>query len=86
MDNQYFDIGPTDDLNENLQANDENIRYEKLYEAVRNPLYEGCGESALTFVVKLMNIKVMNKWSDKSFETLLKLLISQRQQLSRQLL
>ncbi|XP_057771556.1 uncharacterized protein LOC130992829 [Salvia miltiorrhiza] len=73
--NQFFDIGPTDDLIENQQPNHENnARYEKLFEVVHNPLYEGCGESALTFVVKLMNIKVLNKWSDKSFEMLLKLL------------
>lgn len=60
---------------QNQQSSGEgNSRYEKLYEAIHNPLYEGCGESALAFVVNLMNIKVMNKWSYKSFEMLLKLL------------
>lgn len=72
--NQFFDIGPTGDLNENEQSASEHRNYEKLYEAVHDPLYEGCGESALTFVVDLMNIKVLNKWSDKSFDMLLKLL------------
>lgn len=46
-----------------------------MYDALNNPLYKGCESfSALTFIVKLMNIKVMYKWSDNSFKMLLKLL------------
>ncbi|XP_052621679.1 uncharacterized protein LOC128127271 [Lactuca sativa] len=67
-----FDIGPTNDLIGNKHP--ENARYEKLHEALNKPLYEGCKSSTLTFVVKLMNLKVMNKWTDNSFEMMLKLL------------
>ncbi|KAL4585273.1 hypothetical protein LXL04_009889 [Taraxacum kok-saghyz] len=68
----FFDIGPTDDLIGNQHP--ESARYEKLYEALKKPLYEGCKTSTLTFVVKFMNLKVMNKWTDNSFEMMLKVL------------
>lgn len=72
---QFFNIGPTNNLLGNQQPNTEHAHSQKLYEAVNNPLYEGCKDySTLTFVVKLMNLKVMNKWTDNSFEMLLKLL------------
>ncbi|XP_052181232.1 uncharacterized protein LOC127794290 [Diospyros lotus] len=70
-----FNIGPTSDFVGNERPAIEEARYEKLYEALNNPVYNGCENfSTLTFVVKLMNIKVMNKWSDNSFEMLLKLI------------
>ncbi|XP_076884504.1 uncharacterized protein LOC143533696 [Bidens hawaiensis] len=70
-----FNIGPTNDLTGNQQSVNENKFYEKLQEAPSNPLYEGCkNSSTLAFVVKLMNLKVMNKWTDSSFELTLKLL------------
>ncbi|KAD1722748.1 hypothetical protein E3N88_42390 [Mikania micrantha] len=69
-----FNIGNASDLIGNQKAT-ENTRYEKLHEALNNPLYEGCNNSSiLEFVVKLMNLKVMNKWTDNSFELLLNLL------------
>lgn len=53
-----FNIDPTNDLFENQQPVIGNARYEKLHEALSNPLYEGCkNSSTLTFVVKLMNLK-----------------------------
>ncbi|KAL7593473.1 hypothetical protein Lser_V15G33749 [Lactuca serriola] len=67
-----FDIGPTNDLISNQKLG--NARYEKLHEALNKPLYEGCKSSTLTFVVKLMNLKMMNKWIDNCFEMMLKLL------------
>ncbi|CAH9093047.1 unnamed protein product, partial [Cuscuta europaea] len=73
--NQYFDIGDTTEFLTNQQPMAKKSHYEKLYEALDTPLFVGCHTSSvLTFVVKLMNIKVMNKWSDGSFEMLLKLL------------
>ncbi|KAK9070391.1 hypothetical protein SSX86_010793 [Deinandra increscens subsp. villosa] len=71
---QYFDIGPTNDLTGNQQPAFKNNRLQKLHEALDSPLYEGCKDTCtLTFVVKLMNLKVMNKWTDNSFEMQLKL-------------
>ncbi|XVF44273.1 hypothetical protein PTKIN_Ptkin02bG0107000 [Pterospermum kingtungense] len=71
---QYFNIGSTDDLTRNQRTTVEEARYDKLYEALNKPLFAGCKNLALEFVLKLMNIKVINKWSDNSFEMLLKLL------------
>ncbi|KAD4385665.1 hypothetical protein E3N88_25834 [Mikania micrantha] len=69
-----FNIGNASDLIGNQKAT-KNTRYEKLHEALNNPLYEGCNNSSTqAFVVKLMNLKVMNKWTDSSFELLLNLL------------
>lgn len=67
-----FNIGPINDLNGNQHQSKKQSR---LNEALHAPLYEGCNNSStLTFIVKLMNLKVMNKWTDNSFELLLKLL------------
>ncbi|XP_042404102.1 uncharacterized protein LOC121993927 [Zingiber officinale] len=42
---------------------------------IEKELYPGCVNfSALNFLVKLMHVKVLNKWSNKSFDMLLKLL------------
>lgn len=41
----------------------------------RNQLYPGCTKfSSLMFLVKLMHIKVLNGWTNKSFDMLLELL------------
>ena len=51
-----------------------NIFNELLNEA-RNEIYLGCSEfSFLNFLVKFMHIKVLNSWSNKSFDMLLELL------------
>ena len=71
----FVNIGSTSELIADTWTVAEQTRYESLYKALKHPLYKGCKNfSALTFVVKLMNIKVLNKWSDNSFEMLLKLL------------
>ncbi|KAL5543065.1 hypothetical protein UlMin_010775 [Ulmus minor] len=50
-------------------------RYDKMFNELESKLYPGCNDfSTLTFVVKLMHIKVLNKWSDKSFTMLLSLI------------
>ena len=66
------------DLNEatsnDMGKNDENIDY--LFGKAYQELYPGCTKlSALTFLVKLMHIKVLNGWSNKSFDMLLELLL-----------
>ena len=71
----YFDIGSTSDMLSPEQPADSE-RYDNLFEQLKTPLYDGFDEtiSALTFVVKLMHLKVLNKWTDRSFDMLIKLL------------
>ena len=49
-------------------------RFQKLLEEVQLKLYPGCSFSSLDFLAKLMHIKVINKWTDSSFDQLLELL------------
>ena len=54
---------------------DEDQKLDKLFKEVENELYPGCTKfSTLTFLVKLMHIKVLNRWTNKSFDMLLELL------------
>ena len=42
---------------------------------MESELYPGCRQfSSLNFLAKLMHLKVLNKWTNKSFDMLLKLL------------
>lgn len=51
-------------------------KFDQMFDDLKKSLYPDCEKfSALTFLVKLMHVKVMNKWSNKSFDMLLKLLI-----------
>ncbi|XP_062119368.1 uncharacterized protein LOC133833127 [Humulus lupulus] len=71
----YFDIGPTSDFIDNEFPRNSNDKYDALLDSVHNPLYENCTKfSVLSVVVKLMNLKVINKWTDKGFDDLLKCL------------
>lgn len=46
-----------------------------MFKEMEVELYPGCQKfSALNFLVKLMHLKVLNKWRNKSFDMLLKLL------------
>ncbi|KAL5565406.1 hypothetical protein UlMin_028570 [Ulmus minor] len=52
-----------------------NEHYDDLFAALRSELYPGVSSfSALNFLVKLMHLKVLNKWTNNSFDELLKLL------------
>ena len=52
-----------------------NEQYTDLFIALRSELYPGVSSfSSLNFLVKLMHLKVLNKWTNKSFDELLKLL------------
>ncbi|KAL5555616.1 hypothetical protein UlMin_037852 [Ulmus minor] len=52
-----------------------NVQYDDLFTALNSELYPGVSSfSLLNFLVKLMHLKVMNKWTNKSFDELLKLL------------
>ncbi|KAK9209186.1 hypothetical protein WN944_001550 [Citrus x changshan-huyou] len=50
-------------------------KFGELFDEAQKELYPGCKTfSALTFLVKLMHIKVLNRWSNKSFDMLLQIL------------
>ena len=50
-------------------------QYDDLFDSLKSELYPGVSSfSSLNFLVKLMHLKVMNKWTNKSFDELLKLL------------
>ncbi|KAL5581544.1 hypothetical protein UlMin_013986 [Ulmus minor] len=52
-----------------------NEQYDDLFAALRSELYPGVSSFlSLNFLVKLMHLKVLNKWTNKSFDELLKLL------------
>ena len=56
-------------------AETSNIQYDDLFKALNYELYPGVSSfSSLNFLVKLMHLKVLNKWINKSFDELLKLL------------
>jgi len=49
--------------------------FQKLMEAVDVELYPGCQTfKKLEFIITLLHIKVTNRWSDKSFQSLLEIL------------
>ncbi|KAL5560845.1 hypothetical protein UlMin_037056 [Ulmus minor] len=52
-----------------------NDQYDDLFAALRSELYPSVSSfSSLKFLVKLMHLKFLNKWTNKSFDELLKLL------------
>ena len=54
---------------------DQGQKIDKLFNELEIKLYPGCKKfSTLTFLVKLMHIKVFNRWMNKSFDMLLELL------------
>ena len=72
-----FDDGDgfDDEFPEDVDEMDTSNIFEELMKEARNPLYHGCTKfSSLNFLVKLMHIKVLNNWSNKSFDMLLELL------------
>lgn len=72
----YFDIGSAANILSPEQPANESQRYDNLFEQLKTPLYDGFADTmyALTFVVKLMHLKVLNKLTDRSLDMLLKLL------------
>ncbi|XXG59215.1 hypothetical protein AAC387_Pa04g1336 [Persea americana] len=62
-----------DELCDNVEM--ESVRnFDKLMKDADQELYPGCKFTLLSFVIKLLHMKVLNKWSNKSFDTLLGLL------------
>ncbi|KAL5581895.1 hypothetical protein UlMin_014337 [Ulmus minor] len=69
------DIISNDAEVDQLGAQSSNVQYDDLFTALNLELYLGVSSfSSLNFLVKLMHLKVMNKWTNKSFDELLKLL------------
>ena len=67
-----------DDTRDEDDVGDQDTTYNDfsgLFEEAKRELYPGCTKfSALTFLVKLMHIKALNLWSNKSFDMVLELL------------
>ncbi|KAK2652604.1 hypothetical protein Ddye_012460 [Dipteronia dyeriana] len=73
--NVYMGLGEsTNDSNNDLPDGDGD-KFDDLFAAATQELYVGCTKfSVFSFIVKLMDIKVLNHWSNKSFDLLLQLL------------
>ena len=65
-----YDIGSSSDLFSDMRPPAEQARYDKLFEELHNPMYDDCLKFS-TLIVKLINVKVLYKWSDRSFVALL---------------
>ena len=62
-----------DELPDNVET--ESVwNFDKLMKDAHQELYPRCKFTLLSFVIKLLHVKVLNKWSNKSFDTLLGLL------------
>ena len=73
------DIGVSNDDDISMmpehRRTDEGQKLDELFKKVENELYFGCKKfSTLTILVKLIHIKVLNRWMNKSFDMLLELL------------
>lgn len=57
------------------EPNEEANRFDRLLTSAQRELYPGCkSHSRLSFLLKLVHLKDLNHWSNKSFEMLLKLM------------
>ncbi|XP_071741136.1 uncharacterized protein [Rutidosis leptorrhynchoides] len=67
-----------DDMFHDLEGNIDETNYKKFQQVLTDseiPLYDGCTKfTKLSAVLKLVNLKANNNWSDKSFTSLLELL------------
>ena len=58
-----------------LGPNAETAKYFKLLQDAQSELYPGCQKfTSLSFIVRLLHLKVLNQWTDKSVDMLLELL------------
>ncbi|KAL7208455.1 hypothetical protein ACSBR1_030240 [Camellia fascicularis] len=58
-----------------LGPNAETANYFKLLQDAKSELYPGCQKfTSLSFIVRLLHLKVLNQWTDKSVDMLLELL------------
>ena len=65
--------GDDDSIDPNSES--QSGQFDDLFSDLNTELWPGCTEySSLSFVVTLMHFKVMNKWTNKLFDHLLKVL------------
>ncbi|XP_023729236.2 uncharacterized protein LOC111876911 [Lactuca sativa] len=74
-DNNYDNLsGMLHDCEDNV-AEDDYEKFQQLFDESEKPLYTGCTKfTKLSAVLKLINLKANNGWSDTSFTSLLKIL------------
>ncbi|XP_023756321.1 uncharacterized protein LOC111904846 [Lactuca sativa] len=74
-DNNYDNLsGMLHDCEDNV-AEDDYEKFQQLFDESEKPLYTGCiNFTKLSVVLKLINLKANNGWSDTSFTSLLKML------------
>ncbi|XP_023760659.2 uncharacterized protein LOC111909103 [Lactuca sativa] len=79
--NEMFDV--IDDVMAEQNTNEENTddegrgmdpEFDALFEELNTKLHPDCKMSSLNFLAKLLHIKVINKWTNSSFDKLLELL------------
>ncbi|XP_052627045.1 uncharacterized protein LOC128133587 [Lactuca sativa] len=80
--NEMFDV--IDDVMVEQNTNEENIdeegrgidlEFDDLFEELNTKLYPECSDmSALNFLAKLLHVKVINRWTNSSFDQLVELL------------
>lgn len=69
---RYFNIGQTSDFDYESSFNIGD-KYGTLFESLHKPLHENCKDfSVLGTTIKLMNMNVLNKLTDKAFDNILK--------------
>jgi hypothetical protein len=51
------------------------VKFYNLLNDLNMPLYHGFNTTKLSALVKLLNVKIMGKWSNKSFTDLLDILL-----------
>lgn len=72
-----FVVGDGENSNEPIseEPNEEAVKFLKLLKEAEIPLYPGCTKhSKLSFLIRLLHVKCINGWSNKSFDMLLKVL------------
>ncbi|KAL3834609.1 hypothetical protein ACJIZ3_009345 [Penstemon smallii] len=65
----YDDFNDTPDL----IPDDEMDKFQKLLKDTQRKLYPGCSQSLLSFLVKLLNIKVLNRMTNKCYDMIISL-------------
>ncbi|XP_020097622.1 uncharacterized protein LOC109716524 [Ananas comosus] len=70
-----FDVGDLDTNDLTTEPDEETKKFYKLVKDANQEIYPGCKKfSKLSFIVRLLQIKCLGGWSNKSFDMLLKLL------------
>lgn len=74
FDKSETEFGSSSHSEDREEPNDEANSFYRLLNDVQEPAYPGCVTSKLSIVVKLLHIKSVGRWSNESFDMLLKTL------------